>query len=218
MRKERNTRNRSRGWVCKTAAGAALIALLLVIREPLGPACARADIYKYIDSDGVVHFTNTPTSADYFLYIKTDRGHPKANRGQPALSGAVPPAYDAIIRRAEDRYGVEAALIKAVIKAESNFDPKAVSKMGARGLMQIMPENDRDLDISDPFDPLQNIMGGTRYLKAMLARYDRKLPLALAAYNAGPGVVDRYRRIPPFRETRMYVEKVMALYSRYKNG
>jgi soluble lytic murein transglycosylase-like protein len=171
---------------------------------------ARADIYRYIDSEGVVHFTNTPTETGYEIYI----------REQSVFQGRFsdPDTYDDIIRRAENRYGVSFALIKAVIRVESAFNPRAVSVKGARGLMQIMPENDATLFLADPFDPSQNIMAGTRYLKQLLDRYQHKLPLALAAYNAGPGAVDRYRHIPPFRETRAYVQKVMDLYSRYKGA
>ncbi len=204
MRKRKNRRS------YRFRAGAALIlSLFLPVVAGIGPAWA--DIYKYIDSSGVVHFTNTPTSTDYILYLQEKGRKKKTFRPAPRI-------YDAIIQRAEKAYGVEAALIKAVIQAESNFNPKAVSKMGARGLMQIMPENDQFLNISNAFDPSQNIMGGTRYLKQLLKRYDRKLPLALAAYNAGPDAVDRYRQIPPFQETQAYVRKVMALYSRYKSS
>jgi soluble lytic murein transglycosylase-like protein len=181
----------------------------LSVAAGFGPVWA--DIYKYIDSSGVVHFTNTPTSTDYILYLQEKGRAAKSFRPAPRI-------YDAIILRAEKTYGVDAALIKAVIQAESNFNPTAVSRMGARGLMQIMPENDDFLNISNAFDPSQNIMGGTLYLKQLLKRYDRKLPLALAAYNAGPDAVDRYRQIPPFRETQAYVKKVMALYSKYKSS
>lgn len=187
--------------------GLLLLCLVLVV---ILPSALPAHIYKYIDADGVVHFTNTPTTQGFVLFMREKSRHPK--RGGPPT----PKVYDPIIKKAGQAYGVEAALIKAVIKAESDFNPRAVSKMGARGLMQIMPENDRFLDISNPFDPSQNIMGGTRYLGQLLTRYDRKLALALAAYNAGPTAVDRYQRIPPFKETINYVKKVMALYERYK--
>ena len=157
-----------------------------------------SDIYMYIDSNGIVHFTNTPTSTDYKLYIKE-----KTQGIQQRISTK---KYDDIIKKAQKRYGVEFSLIKAVIQVESGFDPKAVSKRGAKGLMQIMPDNYKNLFVKDPFDPSQNIMGGTLYLQRLLKRYKYKLPLALAAYNAGPQAVDKYKRIPPFKETQNYVK------------
>ncbi|MCG8685805.1 MAG: lytic transglycosylase domain-containing protein [Desulfobacterales bacterium] len=173
------------------------------------PCLGQGNIYRYIDADGVVHFTNTPTTAGYTVYIRVKEKSAKNVRSAPR-------SYDKIIQKAGKRYGVEAALIKAVIQVESSFNPKAVSKKGARGLMQIMPENESALNISNPFDPSQNIMGGTRYLKRLINRYNRELGLALAAYNAGPTAVDRYREIPPYAETQAYVKKVMELYSQYK--
>jgi soluble lytic murein transglycosylase-like protein len=169
-----------------------------------------SDIYKYIDSNGIVHFTNTPTSTDYKLYIKE-----KTQIIQQRISTK---KYDDIIKKAQKRYGVEFSLIKAVIQVESGFDPKAVSKRGAKGLMQIMPDNYKNLFVKDPFNPSQNIMGGTLYLQRLLKRYKNKLPLALAAYNAGPQAVDKYKRIPPFKETQNFVRKVMETYSRYKQS
>jgi len=169
-----------------------------------------SDIYMYIDSNGVVNFTNTPTSTDYKLYIKE-----KIKRIQQRVSTK---KYDDIIKKAQKRYGVEFSLIKAVIQVESGFNPKAVSKKGAKGLMQIMPGNYKNLSVKDPFNPSQNIMGGTLYLQRLLKRYKNKLPLALAAYNAGPQAVDKYKRIPPFKETQNYVRKVMETYSRYKQS
>jgi soluble lytic murein transglycosylase len=110
------------------------------------------------------------------------------------------------------------SLIKAVIRAESAFDPRAVSRKGALGLMQIMPQNLVTFQVDDPFDPWQNIMGGVRYLKSLLQRFDGQVPLALAAYNAGPQAVDAYRGIPPIPETETYVKRVMKFFYLYKKG
>ena len=185
------------------------------------PCTAPADIYRYIDAQGVVHFTNTPTDQGYTLYLKEKkyrRGTARSKSAQSKRFRSGSDVYDNIILKAAGTFGVDRALIKAVIHAESGFDPNAVSSKGARGLMQIMPKNDVALEISNPFDPAQNIMGGTQYLKRMLTRYNEKLSLALAAYNAGPSAVDKYNNIPPYEETRTYVQRVMALYSRYKNS
>ena len=169
-----------------------------------------SDIYMYIDSNGIVHFTNAPTSTDYKLYMKE-----RKQRIQQTINTK---KYDNIIKKAQNKYGVEFSLIKAVIQVESGFNPKAVSKKGAKGLMQIMPDNYKNLLVKDPFNPSENIMGGTLYLQRLLRRYKYKLPLALAAYNAGPQAVDKYKRIPPYEETQNYVRKVMEIYSRYKQS
>ncbi len=171
---------------------------------------ALADIYMYIDSNGVLHFSNVPTSSQYRLYIKERPGR--------TPDGVNPRGYDRIIREAARRHGLSEPLIKAIIKAESNFNPRAVSKKGAKGLMQIMPKNFNSLNIRNPFNPRENIMGGAKYFKKMHTRYKGKLPLALAAYNAGPTMVDKYKTIPPFPETRNYVEKVMKYYYVFKKG
>jgi soluble lytic murein transglycosylase-like protein len=126
---------------------------------------------------------------------------------------AMPPwrAYETLIREAAAVYQVSPTLIRSVMQAESAFDPTAVSPDGAMGLMQLMPAIAAAFGIADPFDPRENIMGGTRLLRELLDAYHQSIPLALAAYNAGPAAVARYGRVPPFRETRWYVKKIVGL-------
>lgn len=169
---------------------------------------AIADIYVYIDHEGTLHFTNTPTSSNYKVYLRETFRSP-----QSAYHGA---SYDDVISEAAKRHGLSSSLLKALIHVESYFNPKAVSKKGAMGLMQIMPENLRALNINDPYDPWENIMGGASYLKSMLERFRGELPLALAAYNAGPTAVEHYQDIPPYPETEAYVKKVMRFFRHYK--
>lgn len=169
---------------------------------------ANADIYVYIDHEGTLHFTNTPTSNQYKVYMRETYAKPSTPFHITS--------YDDVISEAAKRHGLSSSLIKALIHVESFFNPKAVSKKGAIGLMQIMPENLQALNISDPFDPWENIMGGASYLKSMLERFRGELPLALAAYNAGPTAVERYHDIPPYPETEAYVKKVMRFFRHYK--
>jgi soluble lytic murein transglycosylase-like protein len=122
--------------------------------------------------------------------------------------------FDRLIVREALRHGVSPALVKAVVKAESNFHPEAISSQGALGLMQLMPDTADSLGVSDPFRPEENVWGGTRYLRAMLDRY-RDVRYALAAYNAGPSAVDRFGGVPPYPETREYVDRVLDYYRRY---
>lgn len=166
-----------------------------------------ADIFMYIDSEGVLHFTNRPTSSNYEVFLKE-----KPRRPKPQLDSKL---FDDLIQDASRRYGVSFSLIKAIIRAESGFNPKAVSHKGAMGLMQIMPINFKLLNIRDPFDPRENIMAGVHYMALLLDRFQGKVPLALAAYNAGPNKVEAYQDIPPIQETKEYVKKVMTFYYAY---
>jgi len=186
--------------------------IILVATVILPVSSGFCDIYTYVDENGVRHFTNVPhlESVRYNVYIK----EPSPHDADPSSSTR----YDHLIAEASRRYGVNEPLLKAMIKAESNFNPRAVSKKGALGLMQIMPGNLKSLNIRDPFDPKQNIMGGARYFKRMMNRFGGKLPLALAAYNAGPKKVEQYQRIPPIMETENYVRRVLKYYNKYRNS
>ncbi|MFH1077477.1 MAG: lytic transglycosylase domain-containing protein [Pseudomonadota bacterium] len=167
---------------------------------------AHADIYRYVDNEGVMHFTNVPVTSQYRVYIKTGR-----SRSYSKYSTTM---YDSFIDQAAKSYNLPFRLLKALIKVESNFNPRAISNKGARGLAQIMPGTGRDMGLLDPFDPKGNIFAGAKYLKRLLNKFN-DLKLALAAYNAGPETVDQYNGIPPYQETQLYVQRVMDYYKTY---
>lgn len=167
-----------------------------------------ADIYRYRDENGVWHFTNIKTDKRYKLYLRSSKKKPTEYIKE----------YGSIIKQASERFRIDPSLIKAVIKAESDFNHKAVSHKGAQGLMQLMPRTADDMDVKNPFNPEENIFGGTRYLSLLLDRFNNNTRLALAAYNAGPESVEDYRGIPPFSETRSFVKKVLHYYNRYKSS
>ena len=175
-----------------------------------------ADIYKYTDAEGVIHLTNVPTEHDrnYVLVMRE-------SRVLFDLKGDVAP-YDDLISKASQRYHVDPELVRAVIKAESNFNHRAVSSVGARGLMQLMPATATTFQVKDSFHPEMNIDGGVRYLRYLMNLFNGNLHLVLAAYNAGENAVMRYNNsIPPYPETRTYVKRVLNYlddYSRKKGN
>jgi soluble lytic murein transglycosylase-like protein len=182
----------------RAVLGATLLTVSSLTFEP-----AFADIYQYIDSRGTIALTNVPNDPRYKRVIA------EIPRPRTLLSeGDLEP----VIARHSRTHRLHPALIRAVIKAESDFDPLAISRAGAVGLMQLMPQTAVRLDVQDLYNPDQNIGGGTKYLRQLLDRFNGNLPLALAAYNAGETVVDRYQSLPPIEETRQYVKKVLRYY------
>ncbi|MCL5808789.1 MAG: lytic transglycosylase domain-containing protein [Deltaproteobacteria bacterium] len=166
-----------------------------------------------MDPEGVVHLTNIPTehNVPYVLVMKEKRVIIQI-RGD--ISG-----YDELIAKTAEKYRVDSALVKAIIKAESNFNHRAVSPVGARGLMQLMPATAATLQVQDSFHPENNIEGGVRYLRYLMNLFKGNLPLVLAAYNSGENTVLRYKnRIPPYQETQTYVRRVLHYFSRYSSG
>lgn len=178
---------------------------------------AYADIYMRVDDDGVVHLTNHPDDARF----ERIRGEPVeriAARNEPSkepTNSRAREKFASAIAAAAQAHGVPGALLHAVIEAESNYNANAVSPKGAVGLMQLMPTTARQYGVADSRDPVANIAGGARYLKDLLAMFNNDLTMAVAAYNAGPqSVIRNGNAVPPYRETRRYVPKVLSLYQR----
>lgn len=182
------------------------IAAALVAAAASGWAApARAEVFKLSDTDGTVHYTNAPTDPRY----RRMEGPSGTSAGWLRLPGSDPARYATEIRDAAARYGVPERLVSAVIRVESAFNPRAVSRKGARGLMQLMPGTASMLGVRNSFDPRDNIDGGVRHLRGLIDRFGNNLPLALAAYNAGERAVVAHRGIPPYSETRDYVTRVL---------
>jgi soluble lytic murein transglycosylase-like protein len=182
----------------------------------LSATSARADIYRYEDEEGIVHFTDAPTDRRFKIFMR-DLKKDKQLRTKLQLSSSVNPAeYDQIISSCAAKYGVNQSLIKAVIHAESGYNPNAVSSKGASGLMQLMPGTARSLKVSNSFDPKDNVEGGVRYLRFLLDTFRGDVSLAVAAYNAGLNTVARYGGIPPYSETRTYVNRVLSYMQSYQ--
>jgi soluble lytic murein transglycosylase-like protein len=177
-----------------------------------------ADIYKYVDKYGRVTLTDKPQGDQYKRLVKTWKGWEEA-RSQIALKDFDKNRvkHSQLIAWVAKRYGLPASLVHAVIAAESAYDSDAISRAGAVGLMQLMPETAKRYGVVNRHNPTDNIKGGTRYLRDLLVMFDYDLSLALAAYNAGEGTVRQYgNKIPPYEETRRYIEKVITYYNKYK--
>ena len=176
-----------------------------------------AGIYRYVDENGVIHFTNCPRDPKFKLYIRESRDDVGDENGSSSASYIKDSnQYDSLITEFSRKYQVEFALIKAIIRAESGFNPLAVSRKGAKGLMQLMPETAQRVNVSNIFNPKENIEGGVRHFKYLLSLFNDDLRLSLAAYNAGENVVAELRSIPPYRETVDYVKKVLSYYQSYR--
>jgi len=189
------------------------------------PGLAAADIYRFVDKDGVEHYTN--------VQPKTRRGWKRVYKGarktKPSrarrsawrMGGHDPRRHDRYathIREASLLYQLPEALIRAVMRVESNYYPDVVSHKGAMGLMQLMPRTAASMGVLDPFDPRQNVLGGTRFLRILANKFGGDLVLTLAAYNAGQGAVVKYRGVPPYAETRRYVQRVLGYYYSFRRA
>ena len=200
--------------VSKMAAAAAVLLLVLA-------ASADAQVYKWVDENGIVTFSNIapPKDQDFqVLRFPCYAADPKCRSISWEKVPLNTQAFRAEIHSASQFNAVDESLIRAIIHAESAYQPDAQSPKGAQGLMQLMPSTQVELNVSNPFDPGDNIRGGAHYLSRLLDEFDGNLDLAMAAYNAGPNAVTKYGGIPPYDETQEYVRRVKILYRRYQQA
>ncbi len=197
-----------------------LLSVVLLV-SAVSAGIAHADIYRYVDADGAVHFTNVPQDSRFKVYVKEKR---RADPVTETLAGEIRyydekerACYAKPIQDAAKATRLDAALIHAVISAESGYNPFARSPKGAAGLMQLMPETAKRYGVKNRLDPAQNISGGARYLRDLIRMFNNDVQLAVAAYNAGERAVVRAgNRIPPYQETMTYVPRVMSYYRKYR--
>lgn len=207
-----------------TLLASSLLALTVVLGAALSPTGARADIYQWVDADGVTHYTNVRPRGVRNLRVVVTGGHDGPDRGSAGVD-RVPARdhspdrysrFDGHIREAARLYQLPEAFIRAVMRVESDFDPNVVSRVGAMGLMQLMPGTAAGMGVRDPFDARENILGGVRYLRVLANGFNGDLVLTIAAYNAGEGAVIRYGGVPPYDETRRYVQNVLRYYYAFR--
>lgn len=193
--------------------------LLLLTLPFLLPIPSSADIYKYVDEEGVMHFTDAPTDRRFKIFMR-DLKKDRKLRTNFKLGTCFrnPDDFEPIVKSLAAEYGVDKNLVKAVIHAESGYNPNAVSAKGAQGLMQLMPKTAQGLKVTNSFDPKDNIRGGVRYLRFLLDTFKGDVTLALAAYNAGLSRVNQYGGVPPFEETRNYISRVLSYQKSYQSN
>jgi soluble lytic murein transglycosylase-like protein len=185
---------------------------------------AMADIYMFKDEKGVVHFTNIPANDKRYRLVRKEETTSAYTRAAGMPQFVLPTAelirrYSPIIETVSKSHGVETALVHAVITAESGYNPSAVSRAGARGIMQLMPDTARRFGVENSFDPAQNIHGGVKYLSQLITMFNGDKALAVAAYNAGENAVIRAgNKVPPYAETQHYVPKVLGLYRKFQSS
>jgi soluble lytic murein transglycosylase-like protein len=193
----------------------------LIFLSLTGLSTVSADMYKFTDKDGIVHYTNVRPSGQKnvksfsFPCYASDIKCNQLDWENIPLNRS---AFDVEIQAAAEVFAVDGALIRAIIHAESAYQPDALSPKGAQGLMQLMPATQKELQVVDVFDPISNIEGGTLYLSRLLDQFNQNVEFAAAAYNAGPGAVRQYGGVPPYRETKEYVRRVKILYRRYRSA
>ena len=214
-------RSHLRTWIHRSLGAFSVVA----VAGLLLPGQASADIYSYVDPEGVVHFATSPKGdGKYSLYVKsTSKQRKDSSYKGPVFAPSDRSVerftrYDTWIRQAATLYQIPEELVRAIVKVESDYDPRAVSHAGAQGLMQLMPETGLRMQVHDPFSPRENIFGGTRYLRVLANLFNGDLDLTIAAYNAGEGAVTRAGGIPPYPETQDYVVRVRTYYASYRTS
>jgi soluble lytic murein transglycosylase-like protein len=200
------------------------VPVVIALAVMFGAAGARADIYQWVDAEGVMHYTNVRPRGVRNLRVVVTGDHDGPERRSAAVD-RVPARdhspdrysrFDPHIREAAGLYQLPEAFIRAVMRVESDFDPNVVSRVGAMGLMQLMPGTAAGMGVRDPFDARENILGGVRYLRLLANGFNGDLVLTIAAYNAGEGAVMRYGGVPPYDETRRYVQNVLRYYYAFR--